>query len=94
MPGSPTDKPDIVAPSHFFDLDDPTKIHSGTSTACAMVAASTAALREGWPGTSYTTRAADLRNTLRTTARKQTQTGPNNRCGHGILDLEAAIATL
>lgn len=82
-----TSKPDISAPSFFYDLDEPARIYSGTSTACAIVAGSIAALRQQWPN-------ANIKQVMVQTANKAQQVGQDDRLGHGVLDLKALVAVL
>jgi hypothetical protein len=81
-------KPDIAAPSDFIENDDGSQLNSGTSTACAVTAATVAALRQGWP----TTHRLAFKAALLTKARQMEEAGWNNRTGHGILNIEALTA--
>lgn len=82
-------KPDIAAPSQFFDLKEPGHQFSGTSTACAVTGAVVAALREGWHGQNHNIKAAMIAG-----ARKPYGGGWSSRLGHGILDIGKTVQNL
>jgi Subtilase family len=82
-------KPDIAAPSQFFDLAQPNHQFSGTSTACAITGAVVAALREGWDGNGH-----DIKQAMIAGARKTLGSGWNARIGHGILDIKGTVQNL
>ncbi len=83
-------------------MDDAHAVSGGTSTACGLAAGAIAALRtRGAGGAPALPSLGDLapwqlRAHLRATARKpptwKTGAGYDIRFGHGILDLEAALA--
>jgi hypothetical protein len=85
------DKPDIAAPSEFFEDDDAAMLSSGTSAAAAIVAGAMAALRsEASPWRSLSP--AALKQKLIETARPAGE-GWNGRTGHGVLDLRSFATT-
>ncbi len=89
------EKPDLCAPSQFVEAADAAWLSSGTSASCAVAAGAVAALlSEGSPLRAAPP--AQLAATLRRTARKppawMAGAGYDIRYGHGILDLEAALA--
>lgn len=83
-----TDKPDLVAPSHFHEDLDRRDLNSGTSSACALTAGVIAALRQVWPKTPP----AGLKDILVETARPLP--GPRGRVGRGLLNAKGAAARL
>ncbi len=97
-----TEKPDLCCPSSFVEADDAHAISGGTSAACGLAAGAVAALRtRGAGGAPALPALGDLppwrlRAHLRATARKPPSWnaggGYDIRLGHGILDLEAALA--
>ena len=85
-------KPDLCAPSNFTDTLDAHAQNTGTSAACAVLVRAAAALRSKTaiagvpPGT--------LKQALVTTPHKTHGPAWDPRLGNGVLDIEAAIATL
>lgn len=83
-------KPDLAAPSDFVENWDNSQLNTGTSTACALTAATIAALRQGWPTLSRVT----FKQALISSARQLETAGWNNRTGHGILNIDALTTAL
>jgi hypothetical protein len=95
-PGQPgfggAPKPDLCAPSQYLDDADGALMPSGTSAACGMAAGAVAALRgAGSPFAGWSS--AELFARLRETAVQPTGTpaGHDDRTGHGVLNLSAAL---
>ncbi len=84
------DKPDLCAPSQFAEDNDAAAVTSGTSGAVGVVGGAVAALRGKWDSAAMKPPA--LKAHLAGTARQAIGTGWNERSGHGILDLAAALA--
>jgi hypothetical protein len=87
-------KPDFAAPSFFRDDLDAATHYTGTSAACAVSAGVVAALRSKPAWNQADVPPEMMRDALTTSARKTLGAGWNNRTGHGILDVEAAMNTL
>lgn len=87
-----TEKPDLCAPSWFRETRDPALLHTGTSSACGIVAGAVAAIRSDWP--TAVVSPADLRKHLRTSARPLKQSRWNGRTGTGVLDLSGLLKTI
>ncbi len=101
-------KPDLCAPSYFREVGDafvgnlsepfvgdtgsPYIASTGTSAACGLTAGIVGAIRSGWNQTILPP--DKLRYLLNQKARKTEGPGWNERLGHGIIDVEAALAAL
>ncbi|TAJ30027.1 MAG: hypothetical protein EPO67_14600 [Reyranella sp.] len=92
--GLAREKPDLCAPSHFRENDDASLVNSGTSTACAMAAGAVAALRSKPAWDQRYVSPASMRTALIGSARKTLWPGWNERLGHGILNVGAAMGRL
>jgi subtilisin family serine protease len=79
------EKPDLVAPSHFAEDDDPALINSGTSAATALVAGAIAALRSEQSGCRELS-PAEMRQALIENALGSGR-GWDRRMGHGIINI-------
>jgi hypothetical protein len=82
------EKPDISAPSHFRETDDPASVHTGTSTACALTAGAVGVLRSRWDTNAVSP--ADMKRLLAATARPPVGSKSSGRIGAGILDVGEA----
>lgn len=80
-------KPDVCAPTHFCEDQDPSTINSGTSAATALVSGIIAAIRSNasadWGPVALSPEA--LKAAISASARGQ-EGGWNARTGHGIID--------
>jgi len=101
-------KPDLCAPSNFREVGDaslgnlsepfvgdtgsPYIASTGTSAACGLTAGIVGAIRSGWNQTILPP--DKLRYLLNQKARKTEGPHWNERLGHGIIDVEAALAAL
>ena len=85
-------KPDLAVPSWFNEDYDPSLRSGGTSSAAAVLAGAVAALRSHETIVGKTP--AELRDTLRETARPTNGTGWSKRTGTGILNVRQAVSTL
>ena len=86
-------KPDLAAPAHFRAPEAAHLLAGGSSAACGIAAGAVAAFRTRW--TDATLPSAALFDGLRGSARQPDgNSGWNDRLGHGILDCEAALASL
>ena len=84
-----TVKPDLCAPAHFCDDNDPGWMSTGTSAACAMAAGVVAALRTETVGTAVSP--AQLITDLRKAAKGGAY---DTQLGCGILDVAKTRAVV
>jgi hypothetical protein len=88
-------KPDLCAPSQFFETYDAARLSSGTSASCAMAGGVVAALRGNPAWDQFTVPPDVLKTALMAIPRKPDGlSGWDDRFGNGVLNAETAIAAL
>jgi hypothetical protein len=88
-------KPDLCAPSQFYETHDAALLSTGTSAACAMAGGVVAALRSNPAWDQFTVPPDALKTALMAIPRKPDGSFEwDDRFGYGVLNAEKAIAAL